>query len=461
MKKFIFMCGPFSSRSGYGNHARDIYRCLHKLDKYEVKCLDVRWGDCPRNALQADTEFNKSLKSSFIQNTPQGLQLDKQPDVYIDIRIPNEFQQIGKVNIGITAGVETSAVSSAWLEGCNKMDMIITVSEHSRTGFIGAKYDKLQQTPDGKTQKVGELKLEKPIEVLFEGLEVDEFFPMKSSDLKTPISKTLDSIEENFCYLMVGQWCQGGFGEDRKDIPRAIKTFYETFANKTSPPALVLKTSGATFSILDKENCLAKLNQIKAAFPKDVKLPNVYFIHGALSKEEMNELYNHHKIKCFYLTTHGEGFGRPLLEASFTGLPIITSNWSGHLDFLDSEHTLLVSGKLNKVPKSVVWKDIIVEESEWFVADTGSVNSALNYVYANYNDVKQRALKLMEINRDKFNMDKMIEVFDSYLDKITQNLPSQVQLNLPKLKKVSGDKKDNTPKIKLPKLKKVTSEVSA
>jgi len=297
------------------------------------------------------------------------------------------------------------------------------------------------------------MRLEKPIEVLFEGLELDTFKSLKSSELKTPISKTIDSIEESFCYLMVGQWCQGGFGEDRKDIPRAIKTFYETFANKTSPPALIVKTSGATFSILDREECLRKLKSIKKVFPADVKLPNVYFIHGALSMEEMNELYNHHKVKCFYLTTHGEGFGRPLLEATFTGLPVITSNWSGHLDFLDVEHSLLVSGKMVKVPRSVVWKDIITEESQWFVADEGSISSALTYVYSNYNEVKQRALKLMEINRNKFSTDKMIERFDEILEKVAGNIPKQVSLNLPKLKKI------NTaipPKVKLPQLKKVT-----
>ena len=432
---------------------KKLYRCLYKMDKYEVKILDVRWGDCPRNALNAPTEFNNSLKSCFIKNTPQGLQLDRQPDIYIDVRIPNEFQTIGKVNIGFTAGVETSAVSAAWLEGCNKMDMVITVSEHSKMGFIGAKYDKMQQLQSGEQQKIGELKLEKPIEVLFEGLEVKDFYPMKSSNLKTPISKTLNNIEENFCYLMVGQWCQGNFGEDRKDIPRAIKIFYETFANKTSPPALIVKTSGATFSILDRETCLQKLKQIKNMFPKDVKLPNVYFIHGSLSKEEMNEMYNHHKVKAFYLITHGEGFGRPLLEATFTGLPVITSNWSGHLDFLDSEHSLLVSGELQKVPRSVVWKDIIVEDSQWFVANEGSVGSALNMVYQNYNKVKEKAIKLMKLNTEKFNMEKMIEKFDSMLENVSANIPTQVSLNLPKLKKVNNS---TPPKINLPKLKKVT-----
>ncbi len=459
MKKLIFMCGPFTSRSGYGNHARDIYRCLYKMDKYEIKILDVRWGDCPRNALRESNDFNNSLKSCFIKNTPQGLQLDRQPDIYIDVRIPNEFQTIGKVNIGFTAGVETSAVSAAWLQGCNKMDLVITVSEHSKQGFLGAKYDKMQQTPDGKQQKIGELKLEKPIEVLFEGLDVKEFYPMKSSDLKTPIAKTLDEIKENFCYLMVGQWCQGNFGEDRKDIPRAIKTFYETFANRSSAPALVIKTSGATFSVLDKENCLTKLKQIKNAFPKDIKLPNVYFIHGSLTKEEMNELYNHHKIKAFYLTTHGEGFGRPLLESSFTGLPVITSNWSGHLDFLDKDHSLLVSGELQQVPKSVVWKDIIVEDSQWFVANEGSVASALNMVYQNYNEVKKRAIKLMEKNRVEFSIDKMVETFDSILEKVSSGIPKQVSLQLPKLKKVGETKKS---KLQLPKLKKLTpSETTA
>ena len=460
MKKFIFMCGPFSSRSGYGNHARDIYRSLYKLEDYEVKCLDVRWGDCPRNALAADNELNNSLKASFVTQTAQGLQLDRQPDMYIDIRIPNEFQQIGKINIGITAGVETSAVSSAWLEGCNRMDMVITVSEHSKNGFVGAKYDKMQQMPNGQQQKVGELKLEKPMEVLFEGLNPEEFKSLKSTELKTPITKTLDSIEENFCYLTVGQWCQGGFGEDRKDIPRSIKIFLETFANRQDAPALIIKTSGASFSVMDKESCMNKIQQIKDKFPKDVKLPNIYLIHGALSKEEMNELYNHPKVKCFYLLTHGEGFGRPLLEASFTGLPIITSNWSGHLDFLTPEHNILVGGDLQKVPRSVVWKDIIVPDSEWFVASETGASQGLEYAHSNFNKTKQKALELMKINREKFSEEKMTKLLKSILDKISENIPTQVSLNLPKLKKVSSDTpKTNLPEVKLPKLKKVTSEV--
>tara|TARA_R110002020_G_scaffold176300_3_gene368490 strand:+ start:210 stop:1577 length:1368 start_codon:yes stop_codon:yes gene_type:complete len=454
MKKLILICGPVSSRSGYGNHARDIFKVLHSLDKYDIKIMDVRWGDCPKNALEADDPKGilKIMKDAIVPITPQGIQIDRQPDFYLDVRIPNEFQQIGKINIGITAGVETTNVSPAFLEGCNRMDCVIAVSEHSKSGFLNSTYDKIQNMPDGKQQKVGEHKLEKPIEILFEGLEQDKFFSKKSNEISDIFKDTIDNIPENFCFLMVGQWCAGNFGEDRKDIARSIKIFLETFANRPSPPALIIKTSGATQSLLDRETCINKIKQIKNTFPKDIDLPNIYLIHGNLSDEEMNDLYNHPKVKVFYLISHGEGFGRPLLEASFTGLPIITSNWSGPIDFLDSDKAYLVGGELKQVPKSVVWKDIIMEDSQWFIANEQQTASALNQCYTKYNTIKQKAMSLMKINREKFNFEKMAQKLDSILEKYNKNSPQQVKLNLPKLKKSTS----SPPKIKLPKLKRAT-----
>ena len=163
-----------------------------------------------------------------------------------------------------------------------------------------------------------------------------------------------------------------------------VKVFYETFSNIENQPALILKTSGASFSIIDKEECLAKINNIKNMFPKDVNLPNIYLLHGSLSDEEMNKLYNHPKIKSFVSFTHGEGFGRPLLEASMVGLPIISTNWSGHLDFLDKKNVTLVGGKLEQVPKSQIWKDIIVEQSAWFNIDENAARNLMKDLFNNY-----------------------------------------------------------------------------
>ena len=449
MKKFMLITAPFTSRSGYGDHARDLFHSFYESDKFDIKLFDVRWGDCPRNALDPFNEKDKKIIDCILP-TPN---VDKQPDVYVDIRIPNEFQQWGKFNIGITAGIETNAVSQKWMEGCNKMDLIIVPSKHSKSGFIESVYDKIQTLPDGKQQKIGEVKLEKPIEVLFEGVDLDNYKVLKESDFKFQISKKInDDIPEDFLFLHVGQWGKGSFGEDRKDISRMLKVFYESFANKSKQPGLLLKTNGASFSIMDKDECLNKINHIKSLFPKDWKLPNVYLLHGDLSVDEMNELYNHPKIKSMVSLTHGEGFGRPLLESTMVGLPVIASNWSGQTDFLDTDNSLLLPGSLKQVPKSVVWKDIIIEESKWFVVDETSVYKTFNYCFTEYKNVKDKANKLMKINREKFSLDKMTDKLVEILDKYLESLPTEVGLKLPKLKKVEKDEK---PKIKLPKLKKV------
>jgi glycosyltransferase involved in cell wall biosynthesis len=442
----MLICAPVSSRSGYGDHSRDLVRSFLQHDKYDIKIIDVPWGDCPRNALDENNSDDKKMIDCFLSQP----QLDKQPDIYVDIRIPNEFQTYGKFNIGVTAGIETNAVSQNWLESCNKMDLVIVPSEHSKEGFVKTMFDKINNLPDGNQQKVGELKLEKPIEVLFEGSDENIYKPIDNVSLDL-----VDDIKEDFCFLHVGQWTKGDYGEDRKDIAKLVKVFYESFANKKKQPALVLKSNGAAYSILDREECLNKINNIKNMFPRDWNLPSIYLLHGSLSSDEMNKLYNHSKIKAFISLTHGEGYGRPLQEATMVGLPVITSAWSGHMDFLSDTDSILLGGQLSKVPTSQHWENIIIPESQWFNVNEQQTYKALNYCFDNYDKVKKKALNLMKINRDKFTLNKMTEKLDEIMEKHTKDIPQQVGLQLPKLKKV--DDKSEPPKIKLPKLKKVTS----
>jgi glycosyltransferase involved in cell wall biosynthesis len=452
MKKFMLICAPVTSRSGYGSHARDLVSSFLKHDKYDIKIFDVPWGECPRNALDKNNVEDKKILNCILK-TPN---VDRQPDIYVDIRIPNEFETHGKFNIGITAGIETTIVSSKWIEGCNKMDLIIVPSEHSKKGFAESVYDKVKNLPDGQQQKVGQLQLEKPIEVLFEGADEDIYKPLKKDEIDEKFFNYInDIIPENFTFLFLGQWTKGGYGEDRKDIGKLIKVFYESFANKKKQPALLLKTNGATYSIIDREECLNKIRQVKSQFPSDWKLPNVYLLHGDLSNTEINYLYNHPKIKSMVSFTHGEGFGRPLLEATMAGLPVMTSGWSGQLDFLNGDDAVLLGGDLQQVPPSQVWKDIILEDSQWFTVDENQAYKGFNYIYTNYHDIiKTQGKKLMNKNREKFTLNKMVEELDNIIKKHSSKIPQQVGLKLPKLKKSKN--KDNTSKIKLPKLKKVT-----
>jgi len=454
VKKLMLICAPASSRSGYGAHARDLVWSFMDSDKYEIKILDVRWGDCPQNALKKDNLNDKRILDCIMAQP----HLDSQPDIYVDIRIPNEFATHGKINIGITAGIETNAVSEKWLEGCNKMDLVIVPSEHSKAGFVNTHYDKVQKLSDGKQQKIGELKLEKPMEVVFEGSDEDIYKPLTKDEIDTDFFDMLnEKVPEKFAFLSVGQWGKGGYGEDRKDLGKTIKVFYETFANKKKQPALIMKTNGPSCSIMDRETCLDRIKSVKSQFPSDWKLPNVYLLHGEFSDIEMNYLYNHPKVKALVSLTHGEGYGRPLQEATMAGLSVMAPNWSGQLDFLDTENSILLSGELQKVPKSAVWKDIVIEQSQWFVVDELQASKSLTYIFENEYEIKNKAKSLMNINREKFTHKKMTELLNEVVDKYTKDLPSQVQLKLPKLKKVAINTDHS--KIKLPKLKKtITTE---
>ena len=442
MMKVMLICAPVTSRSGYGAHARDLVKSFMDSGKFNIKILDVNWGDTPRNALDKNNPSDRSILDCILKEP----KMDSQPDVYVDIRIPNEFQTYGKFNIGITAGIETNAVSQVWLEGCNKMDLIIVPSEHSKAGFVNSIFDKIQQLPDGNQQKVGEVKLEKPIEVLFEGVDVDTY---KSIDkFNTNLYHELNEIKEENLFLLVGQWCKGGFGEDRKDIGRTIKLFCEAFANSDSDVALLLKTSFATFSILEKEQLNMRLSEIKNMFPKSIKIPNIYLIHGDLTTEEMNEMYNHPKVKSLVSLTHGEGFGRPLLEATMTGLPVIASKWSGQMDFLTDSHSILLPGSISEIPKSVVWDNILIPQSKWFVVDEKAAKKSFNFAYENLNSFKEKSTELMDINREKFSHSNMTKELGKLLDKFLPTFSKAVNVTLPKLKKV-------TKEVKLPKLSKV------
>ena len=444
----MLICAPVTSRSGYGDHARDLVRSFINHKDYVIKIIDVPWGDCPRNALDKNNSEDKKILDRILTN----LELPSQPDVYVDIRIPNEFETYGKFNIGITAGIETSAVSQAWVEGCNKMDLIIVPSEHSKNGFVNSVYDKIQEL-NGQQQKIGELRLEKPMEVLFEGVDTNVYKPLSKEEISQDFFDWLNNkIPEKFAFLHVGQWIKGGYGEDRKDIGRMLKVFYESFANKKNRPALILKSSGATFSVLDREETINKIKEIKNNFPSDWKLPNVYLLHGDLSKKELNELYNHPKVKCMVSFTHGEGFGRPLLEASMVGLPVMASNWSGQVDFLDTKYALLIGGTLGKVPNAATWRDIIISESQWFTVNELEAYKVFNYAVKDYNKIKKNAKILMDKNIDKFKLSDMTTKLKEIVDNRTAELPKSVSLNLPKLKKV--DNNENS-KLELPKLKKV------
>ena len=451
MKRNVLMIAPFNTRSGYGDHARSLFYSIMDREDLDIKCLDVKWGNTPRNHLRPEVPRHKKLLDTFVRQE----EIQGQPDILIDIRIPNEFANGAKVNIGVTAGVETDVVSPAFLEGMNRMNFNIVPSKFTAETFGRCVYDKMEDLPNGQKQKIGTFKNEKPIKVLFEGVDTDKYYPRDKNQLDKALTKELNElIKEDFAYLHVGQWGNQGFGEDRKNIGVLIKSFLKAFSNIPNPPALVLKTNGANFSVLDRHDTKKKIQEVKNMF-SGVDLPNIYLIHGDFTIEEMSTLYNHPKIGAFITCTHGEGFGRPMLEASCCDLPVIASKWSGHMDFLTDSESMLIDGFIKEVPKSVLWKDIIVEPSKWFDVNEADVVRKIRTFHKKRKLIQKKAARLGKRNRRNFSLKAMATEFNEIIDAVLKEIPQSVSLNLPKLKKV-GDSDSKPAKLKLPKLKKVT-----
>ena len=450
-KPFMFIQAPVATRSGYGSHSRDIVRSLIKMDRFDIKILSLPWGNCPMNALNEQDPNDKIILDRIFREN----NLTIQPDIGVEIRIPNEYQCIGKYNIGITAGIETTLTSTKWIEGMNRPNLNIVPSEHSKRVFQETTYDKMQDMPNGEKQKIGQLKVEKPIEVLFEGADTNIY--KKTNEMPITLNEQLESIDTDFNFLYVGHWLQGDFGHDRKDTGMLVKVFLETFKDRDVQPSLIMKTSSATFSIMDRDECLNKIKTIKNSIKYEKSLPKIYLLHGDLTDDEMNALYNHPKVKAHVSFTKGEGFGRPLLEASISQKPVIVSGWSGQVDFLDKNLSVLLPGELKEVHDSVVWKDVVLKGSKWFYVNYEFASKVLNDVFLNYRKYSSNAVRQGLENKRNFSLDAMTKVFENILDKHVPNT-KEVKLNLPNLKTSAKTdlpklkKTKELPKIKLPKL---------
>ena len=432
MKPLCVVSCPIDTFSGYGARSRDFIKSLIQIkdEEWDIKIMPQRWGDCPWNFLSQDDP----LKQRYVSNIQQ------QPDIWIQITVPNEFQRVGKFNIGVSAGIETTIYPGEFIEGSNRMDLNLVSSEHSKKVALSTQFDKVDKNTN---QKIGVVRIEKPVEVLFEGLDLNKYY----KDSKK--SNILNNIKEDFCFLYTGHWLPGNFGEDRKNTALLIRTFLETFKGPgRKKPALVLKTNQVNYSLIDRTGVLKNINKIRDKF-KGENLPNIYLLHGEMTDEEMNKLNNDSKVKAFISFTKGEGYGRPLAEAAITGKPVITTNWSGHKDFIHPDYNVLIGGELTNVHPSSA-NQFLLAESQWFSIDTAVASKAMKDVFKNYKYYNEKSRKQTQYIKNNWSFDKMVEKLDTHLNKI--NIQKTVQVKLPQLNKLP---KLELNKQQFPKLKKL------
>jgi|TARA_R110000803_G_scaffold198877_1_gene262758 hypothetical protein len=414
---FIISC-PFDTYSGYGARSRDIVKAIVQSDKYNVKLLPQRWGSTSWGFCESHPEWE------FL-NDLKVLKVESKPDIWMQITIPNEFQAVGKYNIGCTAGIEADLCKPEWVEGLNRMDRNFVSSKFTKAMFESQSFDKKSRQTN---QVIGNVKLEKPIDVVFEGVNLDIYKPLKNSELNT---FDFTGIKESFCYLFVGHWMKADFGHDRKNVSLLVKAFYETFKNKKKQPALILKSSTGVAGYMSRDEILDKIKHIKKSVDGK-NLPNVYVLNGEFTDSEMNELYNNPKVKAMVSLTKGEGFGRPLLEFTTSGKPVLASGWSGHTDFLHKEFSTLIPGELELVHPSAA-NNWLVPEAKWFKPDTRYIGGMFKDIFEKYKDFLNNSKRQRYYTEQNYSWNHMEKLVNQILDDNIPEFPKKMELKLPEL----------------------------
>lgn len=402
MKKNVLLVGPILTQSGYGEHARMIYRALKsREDLFDIFINPVNWG--ATSWMAEDSEERKDI-DEIINKTFAHMNQKLPFDTTIMVTIPSEWKQYRAApeNIGVCAGIESDRVSPHWLEAANLfVDKVITTSEFAKKSFTDAVWD----VNDRVGNKV-KLKIAKPVEVVHYPVEKEFLNP---SDC---LHNTL-KFDHEFNFLCVAQW------GPRKNIENTIKYFLNEF--KDDDVGLVLKVSIKDGSTIDFYETKKKIKRLLQQYP-DRKC-SVHLLHGYFTKEELSSLYTHPKIKAMINFGHGEGYGLPLFEAAAVGLPVITHDWGGQKDFLYAPkkdkkgkeklrpHFSKVSFDLKPIQREAVWDGVLQPESQWAFPHGGGCQIAMRQCYDNYGLSQGHAKKLKKWVLENFTEEKIYQQF--------------------------------------------------
>ena len=359
-RKKILVKGPVLTRSGYGEQARFALRALRsRPDLFDIFIQPIIWG---QTSWLHEYDEERLWMDRKIEDTVHHINDGQAFDLSLQVTIPYEWEILAMENVGFTAGIETTKVPHSWLEKNNdNLNRLIVVSEHSKKVFEHTQFE-------GKNDATGEiivLKNTTDIKVVnFPVREYDEIEAL-GLDLKHEIN-----------FITVTQW------SPRKNLENTLKWFVEEF--KDEEVGLVIKTNLVKNCVMDRDASHHKLRELLVPYP-DRKC-SVYLLHGDMSGEEIHSLYHHPKIKAMVSFTHGEGYGLPLFEAAYSGMPIVAPGWSGHLDFLVDQETgsnvfYNVEFDLQPVPPEVHWENVIIPESMWCYAREASAKYQMRQCY--------------------------------------------------------------------------------
>lgn len=389
-KKTVVIKGPLMTQSGYGVHCRQIFRWLMSREDFNVKCIVTPWGQCSWILDHENETIRQIMERTVNENSMEF-------DLSFQVQLPNEWNPfLAKTNIGVTAAVETDKCNPEWIECCNRMDKVIVPSEFTKEVLVNT---------GGNSDN---------IEVIHE--TYPEIFDLEDFERDEYIDNLLNSLETKNNFLVLGQITGMNTFSDRKNLFNTIKAFVEAYKGKKDV-GLIFKTNVGRNTKIDKTKTITLIKNILKEIGKDV-FPKVHVLHGNLSEVQLRTLYSHSKVSFLLTATRGEGFGLPILEAASQSLPVIATNWSGHLDFMKLGNFTRLPYKLEQIHVSRVDNQIFIAGSKWAEVPYGKLRLTLKKAFDNYGKDRKNAKELSIKLKENFCFNKIKEDYNRFIERL-------------------------------------------
>jgi len=379
--KRVLLRGPALTQSGYGVHCRQVARWLLSKNNIDLSVQALPWGITPWH-LNTDDK----LTFDIMQRCRP---LEPIYDVTFQVQLPNEWDaSLGKYNVGITAGVETDRCNPTWIPACSSMNQVIVPSSHTMSSFQHyGKIDNMSIIP--------------------------ESFP---DNLLNPTDEILFDLDTDFNLLIFGQITGNNPENDRKNIYHTIRILCDVFADNPSV-GIVLKTNSGKSTKIDRHITRSMLHQLINQVRRG-PYPKFHFLHGALSDSEITSLYTHPNINALVSLTRGEGFGLPILEAAASGLPVIATNWSAYLDFMNKGKFISIDYSLAPIHSSRCDPNIFMADAQWAAPNEDDFKDKIKKFYKKHDKPNEWAKELSTIIKKEYSFDAIASTYDSNFDQI-------------------------------------------
>ena len=385
MKKKVLLRAPALSISGYGVHSRQVFRWLESRLDLDVFVQVLNWGD---TSWMVNSDLEEGLVGRIMDKTIE-LQ-DQQFDVSFQLQLPDEWDtKFAKKNIGMSAVVETDVCNPEWIKRMNMMDEVIVPTNHN--------YQTIMRTEPTTTR----------VHVIPESY-------IEAIDKKDVTMLDMPTINTDFNFLLVGQFTGSDPWNDRKNIFLTIKWFCEAFADDPDV-GLIIKANHGRGTMIDRAITKNTLKSILSEV-RSGEFPKIHLIHGNLSPDEMAGIYRRPDVKCLISLTRGEGFGLPIVEAAASGVPVMATNWSGHLDFLNLGKFIPIKYKLIEIPENRVDNRIFLPGMKWADPNEQDFKVKVKKFRNKYQLPKQWAEDLASRIRAEFSLSAVIEKYNNFYD---------------------------------------------